>query len=71
MNLVHCCRICRARMCAMPILSWRMAPQPGVMVGRHRGEHDVVDLLLGDAGVLERLLRRAHAQVAGRGPCST
>jgi hypothetical protein len=41
---------------------------PGeVMVGRHRGEDDVVDLVLGDAGVLERLLRRAHAQVAGRG----
>src|SRR6266850_729244 len=41
---------------------------PGeVMVGRHRGEDDVVDLVLGDAGVLERLLRRAHTQVAGRG----
>ncbi len=39
-----------------------------VVVGGHRGEHDVIDLLLGHARVLERLPGRAGAQVAGGGP---
>jgi len=37
-----------------------------VVVRRHGGEDDVVDLFLRDAGVRERFLRGAHAQIAGR-----
>src|SRR5207237_1996214 len=37
-----------------------------VMVRRHGGEDDVVQLFLRDAGVRERILRRAETQIARR-----
>ena len=38
-----------------------------VVIRRHGGEDDVVELVLGHTGVLERLVRRTDAEVAGGG----